>query len=290
MRDHAHPRRFFLVRRVQQCRKAEPFAANSPPTPPPERPPWRTSLSAPRTLEAPPRQARRPLHDEEARALEALDKAPGEDRRRELAGVVFPLAVVEARRERRRVGERRAADRCALGPAAQSHGWPNCADAPAAFGSTAIRAAAARQRQSRRGSFGWARAPHQTKCGETLVARSAASAAQPYACRAGEASTNGTPPRANSRRPAPARERMAHDNPLRVTETGCASPDLITSELKPRVARGASTRHGRPTAPARGAARDCNAHHGHVTPVTHVPVTPNGDLFPRDVFRLVVHA
>jgi len=46
-----------------------------------------------------------PPHDHEARALEALDKALGDDLGHELVGVVDALAALEAEREGERRGE-----------------------------------------------------------------------------------------------------------------------------------------------------------------------------------------
>jgi hypothetical protein len=48
---------------------------------------------------------RRPLHNDEARSLQMLDKALGDDRRHDLGGVMLPPAAVEAQRERESVGE-----------------------------------------------------------------------------------------------------------------------------------------------------------------------------------------
>ena len=51
-----------------------------------------------------PASDRRPLHDDEARSLQVLHKALGDDRRHELVSVVDALAALKAKGERQRVG------------------------------------------------------------------------------------------------------------------------------------------------------------------------------------------
>jgi hypothetical protein len=41
---------------------------------------------------------RRPLHDDEARSLQALDKALGDDPRHDLGGVMLPPAAIKTQR------------------------------------------------------------------------------------------------------------------------------------------------------------------------------------------------
>jgi hypothetical protein len=48
---------------------------------------------------------RRPLHHDEARALQGVDKAPRHDPSHHLGSVVLPPAAVEAQRERESVGK-----------------------------------------------------------------------------------------------------------------------------------------------------------------------------------------
>jgi hypothetical protein len=45
------------------------------------------------------------LHDDGARSLQALDKPLGDNPRRDLSSVMFPLAAVEAQRKSQSVGE-----------------------------------------------------------------------------------------------------------------------------------------------------------------------------------------
>jgi len=47
----------------------------------------------------------RSLHDDEAGALEMVDKALGYDPRHDLSGVMFPLSAIGPERERQGVGE-----------------------------------------------------------------------------------------------------------------------------------------------------------------------------------------